>query len=594
MTAASDIRQTSNATGFLGAWLKSPWTSVVIPYAVCILAQTPYLVLYFTQLFKLRPHYQFFPFALIATGLAIYLRWPRNQEHPFRSSFLSSLIFLVACVYGLAAALFSDPWFSAVSAFAFVTSFCARTKDGETGWTLLSASFPLWIALSLPLNLDFSLITWLQVFSAQAASHVLDLLGYHHHLAGTVLTFPERSYGVEEACSGVQSFFTLLFFTTVFVVFMHRPWFRSLLLLFSALFWAVLMNSIRILLIPIAYSSFGIDLAHGFSHAALGYFVLSIGGLLVLSTDQFLTFLFGPVEAATLDSSNEAVGNLTGFWNRVVAGESSEAPAKVRSKLPSRSARLMIAGGAACMLVLGVLSIGTATRMLSSGYIVKFFRDVQPVAMQKNDLKETIGNWRWIPETETNKPYQVLTREKASDMGLRSDTWTYRAGRVQAIISLDQPFPGWHELTRCYQNNGWNLMAQGRQYKEAKRVDGKDWPYIQVEFTRPTGENGFLLFSFFDTHGEPFDAPTEWGAIKKFLVRVKNRLSPEIRERLFNSESYQVQIFIGSAHKLTDEERETITNNYLLLREELRTAFLKRHGEIATEVTTPVASMDAK
>ncbi len=594
MTAATEIRQARNEPSFLGNWLHSPWKSMVIPYAICILAQTPYLLLYFTQLFKLRPHYQFFPFALLATALAIFVRWPRNQEHPFRRSLFSSLMFLVGCLFGLAAALFSDPWFSAVSAFAFVTSFCARTKDGETGQTMLSASLPLWVALSLPLNVDFSLITWLQVFSAQAASHVLDLLGYHHHLAGTVLTFPARSYGVEEACSGVQSFFTLLFMSTVFVVFLHRPWFRSLLLLCSALFWAILMNAVRILLIPIADISFGFDLASGFNHAALGYVVLAFGGLLVLSTDQFLTFLFGPVETATMDSSNEAVGNITGFWNRFVAGESPETPAKVRSKLPSRFARMMIAGGAACMLLLGLLSIGTATRMLSSGYIVKFFRDTQPVAMEKNDLKEEIGAWRWISETETDKPYQVLTREKASDLGLRSDLWTYRASTYRAIFALDQPFPGWHELTRCYQNTGWDVIEQGRQYKEAMNPDGRNWPYIQVEMTMPTGEKGFLLFSFFDVRGEPFDAPTGWGTLNKFFIRVRNRLAPEIRERLFNAESYQVQIFVRGSRSLTELERDAVRENYLVLREELRTAFLKRHSEGAKGAATPVASVDAK
>jgi exosortase len=591
-------------SGFIDDWITSPARGVVIPHVLCVVALLPYLLLYFTQLMRMRPHYQFVPFALAATGAAIYMRWPRGQAHPFRSSRLANAFFIAGCLFGCGAVLFSWPRFAAIGAFSFVTSFCARTIDGETGKTMLSATLPMWIGLTLPFNLDFSLITWLQVFSARAASHALDLLGYHHHLAGTVLNFPERDYGIAEACSGVQSFFTLLFLTSVFVVFLHRPWFRSLLLLASALFWAILMNAVRILIIPVVHSGFGIDLSSGLKHEILGYAVLIIGGLLVLSTDQFLTFLFGPVEATTIDSSTDAVGKVARFWNRIIAG-SEAAGAKARSKLPSRATRWMISAGAALMLVIGTLSIGTAWQMLTSGYLVRFFKDVQLVALDQNDLPKEIEDWRWIRETENSKPYLSIIREASSDLGLRSDQWIYQVGQTEAIVALDQPFAGWHELTTCYQNNGWNLVTQGRAYKEANDKDGKSWPYIQVDLDRPTGEKAFLLFSFFDALGEPFEAPTDWGTINKFLIRVRNRLSPEVRARLFESESYQVQLFVRSSRLLTDEERETVRSRFLEIRELLRQAYLKRRpGEgpagtppdmaAITPSETPIAHTDSK
>jgi hypothetical protein len=337
-----------------------------------------------------------------------------------------------------------------------------------------------------------------------------------------------------------------------------------------------------------------LDLASGFPHALLGYTTLAIGGLLVLSTDQFLTFLFGPVEPTTIDSSNEAVGKVTGFWNRVFAGDPERA-AKARSKLPSRFARGMIVAGSALMLLIGVASIGTAVQMLTSGYIVKFFKNSETIALEKADLQPSIGRWAWIPETETVKPYMFSLRKAGSDLGLRSDQWTYQDGPRLAMVALDQPFPGWHELTRCYQNNGWTLVENGRKYQPAKdKKFDKEWPYIQVELTKPTGEKGFLLFSFFDVNGQPFDAPTDWGAVNKLLIRIRNRLSPAVRARLFNEESFQVQAFIQSPRALTDKERQDAAENYLELREQIRSAFLQRRAKGPSAGTTAVANSEAK
>lgn len=593
MTTATDIRRPAETTGFLTNWFQSPVKSFVIPYAICVLAQLPFLILYFTQLFRLRPHYQFFPFAIAVTAVGIYVRWPRNQPYPFRNSRLSDVLFVAGCFFGLCAVAFSHAWSSALSVYLFVTSFCARTKDAETGRSMLPLALPLWVSMELPNNYDFSLITWLQVFSAQAASHVLDLLGLHHHLAGTLLTFPEKTYGVEEACSGVHSFFLLLFLTSVFVVFMHRPWFRAMVLMISALFWALLMNSVRILLIPLVYNTLGWDLVTPFNHAVLGYCVIIVAMLLVMSTDQFLTFVFGPVDSTTLDSSNEGVSTVAKYWNRYVSGE-NEGAVKVKSKLPSSLTRKMIAIGAGFMLVLGTLSIGTAFQMLSGGYIVKFFQGTKLVALQKEDLPPSVGDWHWPTESDSEKPFKATTREAASDLGMRSDQWVYDAPHYRVMIAMDQPFPGWHELTRCYENSGWSLIDEGRQYKEAKDKDGNDWPYIQVDFKKPTGEKAFVLFSLFDAAGQPFEAPAEFGAIDRFLIQVRNRLSPQVRKRLFNAESYQVQAFVPMARLLTDDERAKITENYLALRENIREAFLKRQAEMKGEAPAPVANTDAK
>jgi hypothetical protein len=317
--------------------------------------------------------------------------------------------------------------------------------------------------------------------------------------------------------------------------------------------------------------------------------------LLILSTDQFLTFIFGPVETTTLDSGDSAAG-VAKFWNRYVAGDREKATkSKPRHRLPSALTRRLIIGGAAAMLLLGVASIGTAVEMMRGGYIVKFFQGTQPTAMQRSDLRDALGTWRMIEDSESDTGFETTIREAASDLGMRTDQWNYHSGTYRCAIALDQPFPGWHELTQCYQNMGWNLVENGRQLKQAFDRNGVEWPYIQIELNKPTGEKAFVLFSFFDATGQPFEAPADWGALNQFFIRLRNRLSPQVRQRLFNAESYQVQAFAQSARLLTDEEREAIRANYLELREDLREAFLQRRGgeEPASE-TAPATSTDVQ
>ena len=190
---------------------------------------------------------------------------------------------------------------------------------------------------------------------------MLDLLGLGHYLDGTQIHVPGKAgYGIEEACSGVQSFFTLLFIAIVVMVVFRRIktnlaggsvlailgcislmasiplpfmlyvgvgfilWallgFRAMAIIFAAVFWAMFINVLRILLIPILDVNEIADLTSGFGHILLGWGALAIGLALLLSTDQLLLFLFGPVDSEMGESG--PFGKLiTKMWNQLVAGQ---------------------------------------------------------------------------------------------------------------------------------------------------------------------------------------------------------------------------------------------------------------------------------
>jgi exosortase len=597
---------------------RSDHLKVLLPYGIAILVQFPMLFLYFRGIWG-RPHYQFFPFAILAVIALAWLRWPRKASVPYFQSLTSDILFYTGFAFAVLGLLFVEPWFNAISATLIVTSLFARTFDRENGRNLWPCVLPLYVCLLLPGNLDNSIITRMQSQSAHFTSLILDLLGQGHNLNGTKITLASgSSYDVEQGCSGVVSFFTLVAITTAYVVWARRIYpltrvatttlvllgislmltdlvlgrglsyfsivgiglalvgivgFRAGLLLMSTIFWALLMNTVRILLIPLADVHFnGLDLSSGVAHDLLGYAVLIIGVLLVLSTDQLFTFLFGPVEDATEETSG-LQRPITRFWNKILAGKESHStsnrkmPVVARQPLSENNRKILWLTTSA-MVVMGVFQLWDVRQSLATPELsVRFFESDVTVPFVEQDLPKMLQNWEMVK-------YQSDERTRGSDLGRRSDVWIYQGPKGLAVTSIDQTFPGWHELTTCYKNLGWKLERRVVRVNE----EGEPWPYIEAHLSKNTGENGYLLFSLFDSQANSVDAPT-WNSLESLFTRVRNRLSNRIRATLFDSEAYQTQVFLTSFREIDDDVKSEVVERYLEAREIMRTKFVERRSK---------------
>ena len=557
--------------------VRSPWP-VLIPYFIAFASQVPLLMLYFRQLWA-RPHYQIFPIAIGALLFFAWNRWPHHSARPFQRSLLSSFLMVMAVGFGLMGFLFVEPWFAAVCTVCLFGSLFARTIDPESQRSLFPITMLALICLIPPLNGDQRLISWLQLLSAHFTSQILDLLGYPHYMPGTVIRVPGgKGFGIDEACSGVMSFFTLLTVAVIFVVAMRRPWFRSSILLLSATFWAIFMNTIRILAIPLADSAFQWDLAHGLAHDVLGYTTLILGILFMLSTDQFLFFLFGPVETFG-EEGGRATRSVSQFWNRVISGKTdSDIGGRKKRRESSPLSRGLIWSVAILLMIGGLFNISDVIQSLNKSSLqVRFFDTNVAVPLAEGDLPASLENW-------TRVKYESSSREIGSDLGQYSDIWVYQAPRCMVFTSMDQTFPGWHELTTCYTNQGWKLVPGSRTTKSPTEGAPGDanWSFVVAEFERETGERGFLVFSHFDAYGEGFEAPRNWDFVNALLIRAKNRLNHRIRSRLFRGEAYQTQAFVQSYGVIDDVIKDEVVDRYLQVREVMRTKFLEKRDAGAT------------
>lgn len=564
---------------------------VLLPYLIALAALSPLLVYYFSLLWG-RPHYQFFPFALILVAVFGYLRWPKHLEEPFFSRKLSTFLFWTGILFGIAATVFSEAWFAAAAAVMLLTSLFARTRDGEVaGSTLISLGLPLLVILMPPNNLDFRVITTLQQTSAQVSSLYLDMLNFKHHSPGTTLNFPDQNYEVERACSGVQSFFTLLFCTSFLIISLRRPFWRGLLLLISAGFWAVFMNSIRILTIPVADQLFDINLTEGIPHDILGYVAMLIAVLLILSTDQLFEFLIGRSGNSMADEkpTRKWLPTTKKSTDSEVAADQ---PTKFKP-ISLASQRFAIAG-AIVVLLLGSLQFYDFARSLGQSDLrVRAFSRNVVVDLDENALPKSVKtSVDGKPFDWSKIGYERTDRTIGSDFGQRSDSWAFRSRSGELVkASLDQTFPGWHELTTCYKNVGWKINPGARIKKSAEfeTSDGskEDWSYIECDMVDPTtGQHGYLLFSFTDAMGEPIAAPIEWGNLRSFYERAKNRLFHSLRASLFRGEAYQMQVFVPSQRKLSLDQKEEIRSQYLAIREAMRASLIKYRDGASNEANS--------
>ena len=570
----------------------------LLPYIIGIGSQLPLLFLYYTRSLDRRPHYGWWVFfALLVTVMLAWSRWPKDGRQQFAESLWSNILLAGGLVLGLGAILFIEPWFAAASTFVLIASMLARTIDRETGKSLWLVALPLFVSLQLPMQYDFKLIGWLQRGSANLTSRILDLIGIEHYMPGTKLKTPTGEYGIEEMCSGIQSFFLLVFVAVAFSVWMRRPLFRAIILFIAAIFWSVCMNCLRISIIPIFDIYFSVNLSEGIAHDLLGWATMLLGVLLLLSTDQFLMFLFGPVDVGT-GSSGPMGKFITNVWNNLLAGEQEDEGARKRrrNRRPALTALshtfAWIVGG--ILLVGGLWAMVDISNTLFSDKRIRFFASNVVFPLSEDSMPLTLDEWNRVN-------YDSDTRSRGSDLGEQSDSWVYQSAksRFLAYASFDQAFPGWHELTTCYGNDGWELKRRDRRgggdEVESNIPDEvNEWPYVEAYFEKPTGEKGYLLFSLFDGFGEGFVPPRTWGSLEHLMSGARNRLGEKTRARLFQSAGYQTQVFVQGYGTLTKQKRDEITRHYLKLRSQMKEEFLAmKNRELGIQPEDPAANASA-
>ena len=490
--------------------------------------------------------YHYLPALGLALGLLIVQRWDRHSNPP-RGLEAWSFLGLGAALSVLGF-LASSSWLGALGFVCFLGGWL-KSQTTNSGESLFHLWPPAVMLIPLPLGFDTSLTHWMQLWSSKISSYALDFLEIPHTLFGNVLRLPSGTLFVEEACSGVQSLFTVLFVGVLLIAIFRRSLWLIPAYVVAALFWAGAMNVARIVVIAYAQSMFDFDLAHGWQHAVLGYVCLVGACLLLLSTDRLLRVLAFPIE------SNSATGveqnPIVYSWNRSIAQSDSRIVEMRTSRLFSSP---WITGGligfSALVFICQVIRFAPNATANSDTIIGVHDR----VVAVPESLSVLVPGFVQIA-------HETMEGRIDQPMGEHADVWKGEYKGMPVTIALSQPYPEWHDLCVCYTGAGLNLND-----RKVVPTD-EDWNYVAARFIADEGTVSYLWFSAFDATKRPANAP-DTGVFTRWISRL-NAGDSLLRQSAAPSKLVIVQLKVDLDGFLPQDSVEMLAELHLLARKVL-------------------------
>jgi hypothetical protein len=292
-------------------------------------------------------------------------------------------------------------------------------------------------------------------------------------------------------------------------------------------------------------SNFGWKVDEGVPHTILGasLFVVTLG--LIISTEHLLLFFLprgiGKGGQAPAERDPDAVPNFgPTVW-----------PAVASTPISS----FVLAGVFLGLIVLQWLPqmrepVASATPVNLESTLVEEFAPKQ------------IAGW-----TLVNGAYKSEQRRTDSQWGARSQSWKYRKGTQELVVSIDYPFRGWHELTICYEADGWTRdTREVVDLPAVETLEGVIKPeekLVQAVFRRPdVSAYGFLLFESLNDRRQPIPVPRGG---REVVQKLRDRLTAFV-ERVQTlgasgsglndqTQSFQLQVFMQGFSPSTPAER---------------------------------------
>ena len=520
-------------------------------WSIVLIAPMPGIVVYLAWISDLEQYGYIFPLYLALAAL-IFFRWDFRLRLPGDRE--SVVLVSAAMLMTFVSAVRASPWLSSI-AFALALLSWLRTHRSNEGMNqrLTYLGLLLLMTIRLPLNLDLRLTAALQRATSRVSSYLLDSFEVTHYLRGNVIELPGGTLFVEEACSGVQSLFTVLFLVCLWMVFRRRPVMAAPVYLLAGMIWAMVMNVVRITSVALAQEWYATDLSSGVPHEILGWICLVVAIVMMLSTDRFLRVALFPVPP---DESGHLGNPVSRLWNWALLesetsmeAPSDEAPPSSdvapQAALPVFAARALV--GVA--LLIGIPSLAFGYRVIATRFQTVLAQRDKPLLWDpgSNLMKKT----NYAPLV-TN--HESLRNANSKQLGNHADVWTVVVDGLAVRIAVSQPYPEWHDMRLCYSGSGWQvndwnpilpkLNEEIRSDPQADAASPEDievqdanssvssqtsdateeWEVSYAEMVSDTGDFGTLLFCGMTQDRELLSPPMS-GLYNLLDDRIKDRAS---------------------------------------------------------------------
>jgi exosortase len=162
-------------------------------------------------------------------------------------------------------------------------------------WSLPSIVF-LGFMVPLPYRLEIGLTLWLQTIATKFGCGLLHLCGQPAIVEGHTILLGAHRLEVEQACSGVAIFMSIVAMAFVFAAVVRRPWWERVLLLLSVIPVALGVNAVRIAAMGLLCQHVSKEVAGTVGHNAVGWAMIVAAGGLFAAVVWYLKKLFPEVE----------------------------------------------------------------------------------------------------------------------------------------------------------------------------------------------------------------------------------------------------------------------------------------------------------
>jgi len=537
-----------------------PWLLVA---GAILLGHAPLVVLHLRGLWQ-KEQYQYFPFVIGAIVWLVWNRWkqapptPDNLtgNHYFARILLAGSLFLLT-----ASVLLVSPWLAMVSLNLGLAAVCVILRRQRLIPYLWGIWLLLWLMIPVPLGLDNRLVVFLQRLSSRLSSTILDSMGIDHLMGGNVLTLTDKQLFVDEACSGIVSVMSIVACAMIYAVWRNRSFLHLVMLTLTGIFWAVVLNVVRICIIAAAHVHYGTDLSSGTPHEILGLILFSVMFLVLMSTDCLLLPMFAPIDFQHSDSVWEK-NWLVRAWNHGISGREAKSAGLTSSPITSEEMPRTLATGIPLALLTPFLLLGIVQLLWLPSTDTAEAREAidHALALQEDFVPTKIGPW----ELDS---FESVEREAYSDFGRHSRTYHFRhqQNNERVIVSLDFPYiGGWHDLCVCYRNAGWTIHDRLLQSRGDSSQE-EAWQHVEGDLLDPAGDRAFVLFAGFDVQGIPA-TPTSDLVLYRSWFRMRRRLLYNLAPQLF-----QVQVFfqgdVSTHESMKQELRELLFHVRQLFRD---------------------------
>jgi len=262
------------------------WPAILVTIGLFIFFAWPSLILLSSTYlqFDIYSHGFFVP---LVSAYATYQLWKESNKQGFRASWLGMPFLIVGISimilgfwYYKALYLSSDrPSF--IMSIGLITCLCGLYIMWGGLSFLRVFAFPIcFFAFAIPFPINFLRLVTIKLRLAVSiiSEDVFNLLGFMVFREGNILHLPNISLGINDACSGIQSFWILVAGAVVISYLKKMGFIETLFLCLLTVPISIFMNALRIVVTGFLVIHFGQEFATGWRHDLAGWFSF-VGGL---------------------------------------------------------------------------------------------------------------------------------------------------------------------------------------------------------------------------------------------------------------------------------------------------------------------------